>query len=170
MMPLPHQKRTTAAGGIGLTLLVGTFIVALIAALSVAFLLWRDAGYSFTALSHVLRYRTLPATTPSPNLTADLLAPTFTVDPALGSDYAELERQLFAPMRQYYATKAERLSAVVVTPAPAGESETAHTTRVVYTVYTATGAEERTFYYDRTGEGGAGSFPRWEPSLLDVTE
>lgn len=164
-MHMPYLSPTySQRGGIFLSLAVVIFLLSLLAAAAMLFILWQDAGRSTTALLALVRGETAaPSPTPS---TLDPLVPSLLLADELINDRADLEKQLWMPLRAYYATRAERLGNITVAPADTPK----HTTRVTIQLSTPEDSTEHSFYYDRSGKNRDGSYPKWEPGMLDDTK
>lgn len=152
-----------------ISILLLVFILSVLAAGSVAYLLWRDTeGAVSTIFTGGPTAQTEPAAsaTPPTGPPGNFLVPDFAVDPVLQDDYNELTQQLLIPLRAYYATKQERLGRITVDPA----EDTDHTAQVSFELIDAQGPTTHTFFYDRGGTEKTGPYPTWEPSFLDITK
>lgn len=160
-------------GGIILSLLSVLFLLSVVAAVGVGFILWQDmrqqgvpSALQGNSLFPLIGLGQNPAERELETET-DTLEPQFIVDEELTSQSEELEASLLTPLRAYYATKKEQLGTVHVIPSPSEK----HTTQVTYELQLTDDTKAtHTFFYDREGEDEDGKYPMWEPSLLDKTE
>lgn len=152
-------------GSMLLSLSLLVFVVAVLACVVVGWLLWQDAGQSWPAWQQLVLHRSRPVSV-SPTPTVDALRPSVTIDSALKNQAQELEDQLVTPLREYYATKSERLGTIAIMPS----DKPNHSTKVSYQLMSGQDQAQTTFYYDRSGEDKQGPFPTWSPSLLDITQ
>jgi len=153
----------TTSGFLLLRLAVLIFVIGLLA-----------AGVATIRLFGAPQVENLVGTHPTPltekpaDVDNSILLPGFVVDESLKDDQSELEQQLYAPLRSYYATRDERLGEVRITTSEDEE----HTTEVVMTLISAeeTGGTRIEFFYDRAGDDRTGGYPLWTPSHLDNTQ
>ena len=102
----------------------------------------------------------------APTIDTSILSPDFAVSEDLAEHYSELEKKLFIPLRNFYATRDERLRQVNVVAAPDED----HSTEVSVLLMTKDGEEIKTFFFDREGEEQNGEFPEWTLSEFDNTD
>src|SRR5688572_11013941 len=105
---------SSQAGGMLLSVALVIFVLSLVAAGGVLFLLWQDTGHSLPSVLTLLQGQPVSVPSPTPENPDDPLQPDFIVEAALAGDTSELEKQLRDPLRAYYATKPERLKNTVV--------------------------------------------------------
>jgi hypothetical protein len=98
-----------------------------------------------------------PAVLPSTDTVDDVLTPAVTLDPAFESERGNVQTNLIGPLREYYATREERLAEVTVAkPLDEGSS---HPARVSLQILSPNGeARMVSFGYDLSP---------WTPSMLD---
>lgn len=149
-----------------LTMAIIVFLLSLVAAGGALFVLWQDVDHSPVALQKLLLRQPLPTTSPTPTATVDPLVPALVLGNGMASDRAELETQLWMPLRRYFATQPERLGDIEVTDATADK----HTARVTLQVTKNNESTEQFFFYDRSGKDKDGPFPKWVPGMLDDTK
>ncbi len=154
------------SGGMVLTVAIIVFLLSLAAAGGALFVLWQDVDQSSMALQQLLRRRPLPTTSPTPTATVDPLIPALILDSGMAGDRAELETQLWMPLRRYFATQPEQLGDIYVTDATADT----HTARVTLHVTNNNETTEQFFFYDRSGKDKDGPYPKWVPGMLDDTK
>lgn len=142
-------------GSILLSVSVIIFLISLTAA----------GGAWYVRQSRQLTDTALPSLAPAPDSLTAVLDPTVTVDRELESERANLHKNLITPLRQYYATKDERLAAIHVAPLPVEDEDEVEDTdnteraRVSLRVIPPEGEEQTiSFRYDLTP---------WTPSMLD---
>lgn len=153
------------SGGLVLTVAIIVFLLSLVAFGGALFVLWQDVDHSPTALQQLLLRRPLP-TNPTPTATVDPLVPALVLGDGVASDRAELETQLWMPLRRYFATQPEQLGDIHVTDA----TTDTHTARVTLQVTKNNESTEQFFFYDRSGKDKDGPFPKWVPGMLDDTK
>lgn len=98
----------------------------------------------------------------NPSASTDPLLPPLSLESPLEQKREEMTQQLFEPLRQYYATKTERLKSVSVSVA-----KKPHFAEVTYVLSAVSATETHTFFYDL--EKKTGRLPVWNLSLLDNT-
>lgn len=149
------KSHNTQQGSILLTLTLLMFAVSLSLALWISYRLWSannpDKMYT----------EQLSTTDPAPEESAPVsLEPALRLEDELATSRDDLLRQLVLPLRQYYATRPERLDSISI--AAADEPYFATVTLNVATEGTQT---EQSFNYGSV-EQGKKQLPKWEPGML----
>ena len=103
--------------------------------------------------------------TPSPTVTYDYLSPQLTIDPAFSAQEEELKKNLVSPLRQYYATRTERLGNISIEQIHSDK----HTSRVTFDLMLGGANKTISFYYDQVEDHNKLIFPQWNPGMLDNT-
>lgn len=142
-------------GSIAMSLAVIIFLAALAAA---AFVTWRLKGTPWQMRAAVL----LPPPSPSSN---DLLELQVSINPELEQYRPQLIAKLVTPMRQYYATKAERLGNISIEPSDVGK----YAAKVSVAITADSGAQNRSFYFGSVKDNKTDFIP-WDPGFFDRTK
>lgn len=155
MTPSQPITSSPASGFLLLRLAVLLLIVAGVAAGFTSWRLWQR--------STTITEQSTPHVPPLTNDDNSILLPNFTVDPKLAAAEAELTQRLFIPMRNFYATREERLGDVAVTTSTDEE----HTTIVTVSLSENGQSRQVTFFFDRQGDDRDGDFRPWSLSDFD---
>lgn len=133
------------------TILLGVSLIVFICSMAVAAVIWWQLrGQQLVA--------GLTTSSPLPAEQTDVLSPAVTVDPKLEGERANLQTNLVEPLRNYYATKRERLTTITIEALPEDE-EKSYRAKVWLNTLSPTGEEQRlSFPYDLSP---------WNPSMLD---
>ncbi|MDP3997678.1 MAG: hypothetical protein U1C49_00490 [Candidatus Andersenbacteria bacterium] len=143
-------------GGIVTALVLLVFITSLATAGFITFRLWR---------SNQLLPSTQPIEPSAPAVnTNDPLSPQFTIDPSLEKYRGQINEKLWQPLRDYYATRDQRLTSLTVTSSPDEEHQIESNLKLTNTDGSV---QDITFFYDPDENS---NLPDWTPSLLDKTE
>ena len=153
---------TNAQSGFVMLRVAGfVFVIGIIAAIVTTVRLWGAPSVDELVSAHPTPLTDVPT-----DVDTSILAPTFTVGEDLDGDKAQLEEKLFIPLRNFYATKKERLASVSVV----SSSDEEHTTKVQMILLNEENEEQTLeFFFDREGEERDEDFPTWTLSDLDNT-
>lgn len=139
-----------------LTLTLLMFAVSLSLALWISYRLWlaNNPDKMYT--------EQLSKTDPAPTESTPVsLEPTLSIEDELATSRDDLLRQLVLPLRQYYATRPERLDSISIVAA-----DEPYFATITLNVVTEGNQVEQSFNYGSIEEGKKKQLPRWEPGML----
>lgn len=157
MMLNKNQHSTVYQGSIMMSLAVIIFLLSLGAA---AFITWQLQGLPW---ANNLSARALAPVPVASN--AIPLTPGLTIAPELEQYRPQIMSELVDPLRQYYATKTERLGDIAV----AVSNVKKYAAKIRIELQTEVGQNTATFYFGAAKDGAA-QFTPWDPSAFDQTK